>query len=67
MNEWEVEELAIEVAEHLEGYRPLVRPGHPAYLMGPMRRAARRASDLESAGTDQGARYLPRRQQGHVS
>lgn len=35
MNEWEVEELVIEVAEHLEGYSPLVRPGHPAYLMGP--------------------------------
>ncbi|MBE3016289.1 hypothetical protein IL992_45165 [Microbispora sp. NEAU-D428] len=35
MNEWEVEELVIEVAEHLEGFRSLVRPGHPAYLMGP--------------------------------
>ncbi|MBO4269163.1 hypothetical protein [Microbispora triticiradicis] len=35
MNEWEIEELAIEVAEHLDGFSPLVRPGHPAYLTGP--------------------------------
>ncbi|GAA4211478.1 hypothetical protein [Microbispora amethystogenes] len=35
MNDWDIEELVIEVAEHLEGYTPLVRPGHPVYLLGP--------------------------------
>ncbi|MEZ0076247.1 hypothetical protein [Planotetraspora sp. GP83] len=35
MNEWEVDDLVVEVAEHLEGFTPLVRPGHPAYLVGP--------------------------------
>ncbi|MEU7691080.1 hypothetical protein [Microbispora hainanensis] len=35
MNAWEVEELVIEVAEHLDGFTPLIRAGHPAYLIGP--------------------------------
>ncbi|WP_433498841.1 hypothetical protein ACQP1K_00280 [Sphaerimonospora sp. CA-214678] len=35
MNEWEVDELVFEVAEHLEGFTALIRSGHPAYLMGP--------------------------------
>ncbi|MFG1865464.1 hypothetical protein [Microbispora bryophytorum] len=35
MNTWEVEELVIEVAEHLGGFTPLIRAGHPAYLLGP--------------------------------
>ncbi|WP_405087771.1 hypothetical protein [Microbispora sp. NBC_01389] len=35
MNAWEIEELVIEVAEHLDGFTPLVRAGHPAYLVGP--------------------------------
>ncbi|MFF3669875.1 hypothetical protein [Microtetraspora malaysiensis] len=31
----DIDDLVTKVAEHLEGFRPLIRPGHPAYLIGP--------------------------------
>ncbi len=31
----DIDDLVVRVAEHLDGFRPLVRPGHPAYLIGP--------------------------------
>ncbi|WP_433347636.1 hypothetical protein ACQP25_30790 [Microtetraspora malaysiensis] len=31
----DIDDLVTKVAEHLDGFRPLIRPGHPAYLIGP--------------------------------
>ncbi|GLW98254.1 hypothetical protein [Microtetraspora sp. NBRC 16547] len=31
----DIDNLVTQVAEHLDGFRPLIRPGHPAYLIGP--------------------------------
>ncbi|GAA4561142.1 hypothetical protein [Planotetraspora kaengkrachanensis] len=35
MNESDIDDLVVQVAGHLEGFTPLIRPGHPAYLLGP--------------------------------
>ncbi|GGP12251.1 hypothetical protein LDL08_19830 [Nonomuraea glycinis] len=35
MNDSEVDDLVIQIAVHLDGFTPQIRPGHPAYLIGP--------------------------------
>ncbi|GII52836.1 hypothetical protein Pth03_12250 [Planotetraspora thailandica] len=34
MNDRDLYELVAKAAEHLDGFEPLIRPGHPAYLVG---------------------------------